>query len=86
MPLCTGRSGTKRRLPKMMPRELRVLSPSPGSPASIEHDGYNPGGCFCPVNIERTARENGCRLSRVAPDGVPDPFDDRYNPHRIDLR
>lgn len=70
--------------PKYDAPGLRVLSPSAGSPGSVEHDSYNPGSCFCPVNIERTARENGCRLSRVAPDGVPDPFDD--NPHRIDLR
>jgi hypothetical protein len=70
----------------MMPRGLRILSPPAGSPGSIEHGGYNPSGCFCPMNIERTARENGCRLPRVAPDKVPDPFDDYYNPHRIDLR
>lgn len=65
-------------LQQAMPRELWFL-PGHGDPG-IEYDGYDPGGCLCPVDVERTARENGYRFSRVAPDGVADPFDDHYYP------
>lgn len=35
-----------------------------------------PTSCLCPVDLDRTARENGYRVSRYAPDGTEDPFDD----------
>ena len=35
-----------------------------------------PTSCLCPVDLDRTARENGYRVSRYAPDGAEDVFDD----------
>lgn len=39
-----------------------------------------PTSCLCPVDLDRTARENGYRVSRYAPDGTEDPFDDHLYP------
>ncbi|HQC35089.1 MAG TPA: hypothetical protein PLG95_10210 [Methanoculleus sp.] len=57
-----------------MPRGVWFFPPA-GEP-DLEEDGFEPGVCLCPVDLDRTARENGYRLSRQGPDGVEDVFDD----------
>lgn len=57
--------------------DLRAVMPrgvSPDLPAAASP------GCLCPVDLDRTARENGYRVSRYAPDGTEDPFDDHLYP------
>ena len=61
-------------LHEAMPRGVWFFPPA-GEP-DIEGDGYEPEVCLCPVDIKRTARENGYRVSRYAPDGSEDAFDD----------
>lgn len=61
-------------LQQAMPRGIWFFPPA-GEP-DLERDGFEPGVCLCPVDLDRTARENGYRLSRYAPDGTEDVFDD----------
>lgn len=42
--------------------------------------GYDPSSCLCPIDLPRTAQENGYRVSRFAPDGTEDVFDDHLYP------
>jgi hypothetical protein len=61
-------------LQQAMPRGIWFFPPA-GEP-DLERGGFEPGVCLCPVDLDRTARENGYRLSRYAPDGTEDVFDD----------
>ena len=61
-------------LHEAMPRGVWFFPPA-GEP-DLEGDGFDPDACLCPVDLDRTARENGYRVSRYAPDGTEDPFDD----------
>ena len=61
-------------LQQAMPRGIWFFPPA-GEP-DLERGGFEPGVCLCPVDLERTARANGYRLSRQGPDGVEDVFDD----------
>lgn len=63
-------------LQRAMPRGLWFLPPL--GPPDIAVDGYDPAACLCPVDTWRTAWENGYRLSRYAPDGEEDVFDDHW--------
>ncbi len=61
-------------LQQAMPRGIWFFPPA-GEP-DLERGGFEPGVCLCPVDLDRTARENGYRVSRYAPDGTEDVFDD----------
>ena len=65
-------------LREAMPRGIWFFPPA-GEP-DLEGGGFEPGVCLCPVDLERTARANGYRLSRQGPDGVEDVFDDHLYP------
>lgn len=44
----------------------------------IDWHGYSPGSCLCPVDLERTAIENGYVYSKIDPEGEFDPFDTHF--------
>lgn len=57
-------------------RDLRAAMPRGIWFPPVPQSGYDPASCLCPVDLPRTAQENGYRVSRYAPDGSEDVFDD----------
>lgn len=49
--------------------------PAPEDWSLIERHGFNPGTCLCPVDIVKTAGENGYICSEIDELGEPDCFD-----------
>lgn len=44
----------------------------------IDFYGYTPTACLCPVNLKRTAKENGYMYSKDDPNGEWDAFDTHF--------
>ena len=44
----------------------------------LENQGFDPGCCLCPVDLEKTAAENGFMMSKKDEMGEWDPFDTHF--------